>query len=82
MWRDELIVKPKLQADDASKEEKKEEKGGIKEVTKFFDPLSIQNNSKWKQHFDDKALWEEIEKDVKRTRKELSFFIMAVNPDR
>ena len=27
-------------------------------------------------------MWEEIEKDVKRTRKELAFFVLAVDPDR
>jgi hypothetical protein len=27
-------------------------------------------------------LWEEIEKDVKRTRVEMAFFMMAVDPER
>jgi hypothetical protein len=31
---------------------------------------------------DDKVLWEEIEKDVKRTRCELAFFYTAVDPNR
>jgi len=31
---------------------------------------------------DDKVLWEEIDKDVKRTRCELAFFYTAVDPSR
>ena len=42
----------------------------------------MQSSSKWKQFYDDKLLWEEIEKDVKRTRVEMAFFMMAVDPDR
>ena len=80
MWLDELIVKPKLRDEEEKKE--KAASGGIKQVKNFHDPLSLQQDSKWKKHFDDKHQWEEIEKDVKRTRKELAFFIMAVNPDR
>jgi len=45
-------------------------------------PLSKQTNSTWKQYYDDKLLWEEIEKDVKRTRVELAFFMQAVDPGR
>ena len=45
-------------------------------------PLSKQNNSAWKQYYDDKQQWEEIEKDVKRTRVELAFFMQAVDPSR
>ena len=45
-------------------------------------PLSKQVNSDWKRYYDDKALWEEIEKDVKRTRVELAFFMRAVDPNR
>ena len=39
-------------------------------------------NSTWKQYYDDKALWEEIEKDVKRTRVELAFFMQSIDPNR
>ena len=45
-------------------------------------PLSKQVNSAWKQYYDDKLQWEEIEKDVKRTRVELAFFMQAVDPNR
>lgn len=45
-------------------------------------PLSIAANSDWKKFYDDKLLWEEIEKDVKRTRIEMAFFNMALDPNR
>ena len=44
--------------------------------------MSVNQDSKFKKFYDDKLLWEEIEKDVKRTRVELAFFTMAVDPDR
>ena len=64
--------------------------GGIRVISKGMNPLakgadhplSNQSNSTWKQYYDDKALWEEIEKDVKRTRIELAFFMQAVDPNR
>ena len=57
--------------------------GGIRVVSNKIDhPLSMKQNSTWKQYYDDKALWEEIEKDVKRTRVELAFFMQAVDPSR
>jgi hypothetical protein len=43
-------------------------------------PLSTNNNSKWKQFYEDQELWEEIEKDVKRTRTDISLFWQAVDP--
>lgn len=43
-------------------------------------PLSRSSDSTWKKFYDDKVLWEEIEKDVKRTRVELGFFCMALDP--
>lgn len=45
-------------------------------------PLSRATDSSWKQFYDDKLQWEEIEKDVKRTRVELMFFQMAVDPSK
>lgn len=45
-------------------------------------PLSNNNNSAWKRFYDDKMQWEEIEKDVKRTRVELAFFMQAINANR
>jgi hypothetical protein len=55
---------------------------GIKELKHFDHPLNTKVDSKWKKFYDDKELWEEIEKDVKRTRVELAFFMQAVNPDK
>jgi hypothetical protein len=43
-------------------------------------PLSRSNDSSWKRFYDNKTIWEEIEKDVKRTRVELGFFYMALDP--
>lgn len=45
-------------------------------------PLSTSNDSAWKRFHEDKDLWEEIEKDVKRTRMEMSFFYMALDGQR
>ena len=42
-------------------------------------PLSVSMNSKWHKFFKDQDLWDEIEKDVKRTRTDLSFFYKAVD---
>jgi len=35
----------------------------------------------WKNYFDDVEIWEEIEKDIKRTRSEIDYFGKAVNPE-
>ena len=45
-------------------------------------PLATNQDSKWKQYHDDQRIHDEIEKDVKRTRVELCFFYMAVDPSR
>lgn len=45
-------------------------------------PLSRSNDSTWKKFYDDKNIWEEIEKDVKRTRVELCFFYMALDSNK
>lgn len=45
-------------------------------------PLANNKGSQWKMWHDDKVLWEEIDKDVKRTRCELAFFYTAVDPSR
>jgi len=44
-------------------------------------PLSVNKNSQWNKFFKDQDLWDEIEKDVKRTRTDLSFFYKAVESD-
>jgi len=37
-------------------------------------PLSRSSNSVWNTYFKDQEIWDEIEKDVKRTRTEMQFF--------
>ena len=39
-------------------------------------PLSKAKNSTWNTFFSDQSLWDEIEKDTKRTRKEIIFFTL------
>lgn len=81
MWKDELIVKPKLCVKDRfSDEAKKTEQP--KKLSVLDHPLSTQASSTWNKYYNDKNLWEEIEKDVKRTRVEMAFFMMAVDPER
>ena len=91
MYKQELIAKPTLDFQKDEEEKRKatedaaqaKQKGGIRVVSSKIDhPLSQKQNSTWKQYYDDKALWEEIEKDVKRTRVELAFFMQAVDPSR
>jgi len=65
-WRDELIIKPELRPDSKDKEEDH--------------PLNTSKNSMWNKYFRDQELWEEIEKDVRRTRSDLSFFTDALDP--
>lgn len=43
-------------------------------------PLSVNKNSQWNQYFLDLDIWDEIEKDVKRTRTDMNFFYTATNP--
>lgn len=53
-----------------------------KSESKMDHPLAVNKDSTWKRFHDDKVLWEEIEKDVKRTRVELAFFYMALDPNK
>lgn len=68
-WKIELIQKPRLEL-------LQDQHGNLDH------PLSRSNESTWKKFYDDRLLWEEIEKDVKRTRVELGFFSMAVDKSR
>jgi hypothetical protein len=55
IFKNELIIAPKL--------------GGQQEKKRIIDhPLSNNDNSEWKKFYADKELWDEIEKDVRRTR--------------
>ena len=51
----------------------------MKKEHEFDHPLSVQPNSTWNKFFSDLELWEEIEKDVRRTRSDIDFFIRAVD---
>lgn len=70
-----------------SKEEVKETEGSttsqtdntkkkkfILEFEKVDHPLSKEKNSTWNSYFKDQELWEDIEKDTRRTRSEMDFF--------
>ncbi len=65
MWCKELIIKPDVK-----------EKNDIM----VDHPLSQNQNSKWNTYFKDLEIQDEIEKDVKRTRTDLSFFYMPIDP--
>jgi hypothetical protein len=41
-------------------------------------PLSKSKDSIWAKYHEDKDIWEEIEKDIKRTRNEIHFFTRPV----
>jgi hypothetical protein len=68
-YKQELIEKPKQQRQTQLSQKKDH-------------PLANNQDSSWKQFYDDKQILEEIEKDVKRTRVELSFFYQALDRDR
>ncbi len=63
-WRKELIVEPYLVES---------------EYVVTDHPLSVGKDSLWSKFFKDQELWEEIEKDVRRTRSDMTFFIEAVD---
>jgi hypothetical protein len=37
-------------------------------------PLSVKKKSIWNQYFQDNVIWQEIEKDIRRTRTDMQFF--------
>lgn len=43
-------------------------------------PLSIAKRSLWNQYFHDNVIWQEIEKDIRRTRVDMQFFTDAYDP--
>ena len=69
-FKKELIVQPKLK----DEEEKKKQMASIMDH-----PLSTSKTSVWNTFFKDQELWDEIEKDVKRTRREMNYFTRAVD---
>jgi hypothetical protein len=73
-----LIVEPYL----IDSSNPRDESGELKQqmLDREFDhPLSVTDSSKWNKFFKDLELWEEIEKDVRRTRSDMTFFIEAVD---
>ena len=42
-------------------------------------PLSQCDDSIWKKYYDNRSIWEEIEKDIKRTWNEIPFFTQAAD---
>jgi hypothetical protein len=69
-YKQELIVKPDL-------------KINLDDNKKVMDhPLDVKPSSLWNRFFKDLELWEEIEKDVRRTRSDMSFFTEALDPSK
>lgn len=54
----------------------------IKKKNTLDHPLSQINDSKWKTYFDDIDLFEEIDKDVRRTRTHMNFFFMPAKSNK
>lgn len=54
----------------------------IKKKNTFDHPLNQTKNSKWKNYFDDIDLFEEIDKDVRRTRTHMNFFFMPAKSNK
>ena len=73
-----MIVEPYLIDSSTARDESGELK--FQTLDKEFDhPLSNTDESMWNKFFKDLELWEEIEKDVRRTRSDMTFFIEAVD---
>ena len=45
-------------------------------------PLSTAQTSVWNTFFKDQEIWDEIEKDVKRTRTDMGYFYLALDQKR
>jgi TBC1 domain family member 13 len=45
-------------------------------------PLSRATDSVWNTFYKDQELWDEIEKDVKRTRSDMEYFYLCTDPAR
>lgn len=45
-------------------------------------PLSVKKKSLWNQYFQDNIIWQEIEKDIRRTRTDMQFFTDAYDDSR
>jgi len=69
-FKQELIIEPEI------KHKKEESYQTIKQVADH--PLSQNKKSIWNQYHEDREIWEEIEKDIKRTRNEIGYFTRPV----
>jgi len=65
-WIQELILDPH--------EKYTSRNEGAEDVSSFDHPLSMSDDSVWKQYFADREMMEEIDKDVRRTFPHLHFF--------
>jgi hypothetical protein len=75
-WDQELIIRPSLRP-----EQEMHETDLGKDYGNVSDhPLNNTNKSLWSQYFADQEIWIEIEKDVRRTRTDMSFFTDARDP--
>jgi len=75
-FKDELIIKPHISMETTVGEADDE---GRKKIMDH--PLSVQTDSVWSQFHKDREIWEEIEKDVKRTRNETALFMRALKDE-
>ena len=72
-FKKELIIKPKLKAEEDQKKQRQ---------AAMDHPLSTSTESVWNTFFKDQEIWDEIEKDVKRTRSDMYYFCTALDPKR
>lgn len=75
-WEQELIIRPNLRPESVVEETK------VGKEYRFVSdhPLNKDNNSLWSRYFADQEIWIEIEKDIRRTRTDMSFFTDARDP--
>jgi len=45
-------------------------------------PLSTAQTSVWNTFFKDQEIWDEIEKDVKRTRTDMYYFYLSIDAEK
>ena len=72
---EEFIVAPvekKIGVKPATRKKSSSESPG--EALKKDHPLNFSQESKWQNYFKDLELWQQIEKDTRRTRKSCTFF--------
>jgi len=71
-FKKELIVKPKVKDEEMEKERAKYQ-------AMMDHPLSTSQTSIWNTFFKDQEIWDEIEKDIKRTRTDMRWFCRALD---